>query len=87
MTNEPPDTFEAGRFRLDEEPDTLARRLVGARCALCGSSGFVVELDPESGSVTRGLVRVRAGHICPDCVREAIARYARMARRIASQEE
>lgn len=67
-----------------DEVERLARRLTGARCALCNTGGFVVEVAADSKSVTSGLVRVKTGHICPDCVREASARYARMARRIST---
>lgn len=67
-----------------DEIEKLARRLTGARCALCNSGGFVVEVAADSKSVTSGLVRVKGGHICPDCAREASACYARMARRIST---
>ncbi len=65
----------------------LAGRLAAARCALCNAGGFIVEVASDSRSVTRGLVRVGGGHICPDCAREASARYARMVRRIANPGE
>jgi hypothetical protein len=83
MLDEPP---HSGSLPPDEL-EGLAGRLIGARCALCHSGGFVVEVASDSKSVTRGLVRVGSGHICPDCVREASARYARMARRISSSNE
>jgi hypothetical protein len=87
MIDEPPPPRRKARSRQKDDFEGLATRLTEARCALCRAGGFVVEVATDSKSVTRGLVRVGAGHICPDCAREASARYARMVRRISNPTE